>query len=159
MRVIDASSMIWAWDNYPIGQIPNLWAWLQNEVATGRLAISSVALIEVNHKIPACGAWLTGHGCSVIPVSNAILQSAMQTKALLGIANDNYHPKGVDENDVLIIATAQTTGLDLLSDENRQQNLPPDRRRYKIPAVCGLPQVNVPCSKFVEFFKASGQVV
>jgi hypothetical protein len=159
MRAIDASSMIWAWDNYPIGQIPNLWAWLQTEVEAGELVIPSVALTEVNHKVPACGAWLHDNGCNVIQVTNVILQSALQTKTLLGIANDNYHAKGVDENDVLIVATAHTMGVELLSDENRQQNLPPDRRRYKIPAVCDLPQINVPCSKFVDFFKGSGQVV
>lgn len=159
MRVIDASSMIWAWDNYPIAQIPNLWVWLGAEVVAGQLIIPSVALAEVNHKSPACGAWLNGHGCTAVEVTNSILQSAMQTKTLLGIANDNYHPKGVDENDLLIVATAWTMGVELLSDENRQQNLPSDRRRYKIPAVCDLPQLGVGCSKFVDYFKASGQVV
>ena len=159
MRVIDASSMIWAWDNYPIGQIPNLWAWLEEEVGTGELIIPAPAFAEVNHKVPACGTWLEENGCNVVQVSNDIAQSAVQIQALLGIANDNYHPKGVDGNDVFVISTARTLELPLLSDENRQQTLPPDRRRYKIPAVCGIAEVNVDCRKFVEFFKASGRIV
>lgn len=92
-------------------------------------------------------------------MSNEIVQRANATKTLLGIANDQYHPKGVDENDLLIIASAQTLQHPLLSDENRQQNLPQDRRKYKIPAVCDLPQVAVTNSKFIEYFKASGTVV
>jgi hypothetical protein len=159
MQVVDASSMILAWDNYPIGQIPKLWDWLASEIESEDLVIPLVALDEVIHKVPECGSWLTDSGCKVVKVTNQVLQIAVQIKNILGITNDNYHPKGVDENDLLIIATAKTIKADLLSDENRQQILPPEKRRYKIPAVCGLPKVDVSCIKFIEYFKGSGRVV
>lgn len=32
MQVFDASSMIYAWDNYPEGQFPGLWKWVETGV-------------------------------------------------------------------------------------------------------------------------------
>ena len=58
MRVFDASSMIYAWDNYPVGQFPGLWEWIAGQIETKELMMSSVAFDEVNHKAPDCGEWL-----------------------------------------------------------------------------------------------------
>lgn len=73
---------------------------------------------------------------------------------LLGIVNDNYHPDGVDENDLFIIATARTHGLDLVSDEN-QPTAPLNLRRSKIPTVCRMNQVSVTCSKLNAHIRGS----
>jgi hypothetical protein len=54
MRVFDASSMIYAWDNYPLQQFPPLWGWMANQIEQGELAMPSVALDEVAHKAPEC---------------------------------------------------------------------------------------------------------
>lgn len=43
MLVFDASSALYAWDNYPIEQFPPLWAWLALRIAKGQLTISAVA--------------------------------------------------------------------------------------------------------------------
>lgn len=158
MRVFDASSMIYAWDNYPIGQFPPLWDWIASQIEAKELVMPSVAFDEVNHKTPECGEWLKENDLERLDVSNAILQDAKRIKGLLGIVDDNYHPKGVGENDILIIATARFHGAELVSDEERQTNLPQVSSKRKIPAVCAMPSVAVSCINFIDFIKASGAV-
>jgi len=158
MRVIDASSTIFAWDNYPITHFPKLWEWLASEFEAGTLYMPNAAFGEVGHKVPDCQNWLTDCSCQVAPETNQIVQAAYQIKQLLGIQNDQFHPDGVDENDVLIIATAKANGHMLVSNENKQPTLPANMKRLRIPAVCDLTPVGVTCNNFVEYFKASGKV-
>lgn len=158
MRVFDASSMIYAWDNYPIGQFPPLWEWMASQIEAKELVMSSVAFDEVNHKTPDCGEWLKENNLEQLAISNAILQEAKRIKGLLGIVDDNYHAKGVGENDILIIATARLHGAELVSDEERQTNQPQVSSKRKIPAVCAIPTVSVSCINFIEYIKASGEV-
>lgn len=158
MRAFDASSMIYGWDNYPIGQFPNLWKWMASEVKGKNVGLCVVALEEVKHKTPECSAWLHDNDVEVLPAGNAELQEALRIKSLLGIVNDQYHPKGVGENDLIIISVCRLIGIGLVSDEERQVTLPINAARRKIPAVCSVDTVNVDCINFLEFLKQSGQV-
>ncbi len=158
MQVIDASSIIYAWDNYPENLFPKLWDWIADEIAHGRLAIPGVAFEEVGHKIPECAEWLKAHEINRLPGSASILAEAMRIKGAVGIRDDDYHPKGVGENDLIIIATALEHGAELISDEQRQPNPPKEPRRRKIPAVCAMPGVNVQHITFIEYFKRAGTV-
>lgn len=158
MRVFDASSMIYAWDNYPVGQFPGLWDWMANQIEAKQLVMPSVAFEEVQLKTPDCGEWLRDNNLEQLAISNAILQEAKRIKGLLGIVDDNYHPKGVGENDILIIATARQHGAELVSDEELQTNLPQISSKKKIPAVCTMLSVSVFCINFIEYIKASGAV-
>lgn len=158
MLIIDASSMIYGWDNYPIEQFPRVWEWTETQIKERELQIPGVAFEEVFHKLPECCAWLKERACEIIAETNAILTAALQIKNLLGIHNDDYHVKGVDENDLLVIATAKVAGASLLSDEKRQLKLPDIRKKMKIPAVCALPEVNVVCKSFLEYLKGSRAV-
>ena len=58
MRVFDASSMIYAWDNYPVQQFPGLWEWMADQISTEELQISAVAFDEVAQ----------GDGCHVFTI-------------------------------------------------------------------------------------------
>lgn len=158
MQVFDASSMIYAWDNYPMRQFPGLWEWMAAQVEEKQLVIPTVAFEEVEHKAPDCGEWLKDNNLEQLPISNAILQDAKRIKGLLGIVGDNYHPNGVGENDILIIATARAHGTELVSDERKQTALPLALSRFKIPAVCDMAEVAVTCINFIEYIKRSEAV-
>jgi hypothetical protein len=158
MQVFDASSMIYAWDNYPIRQFPGLWMWSEKEIDGKRLVMPSVAFDEVESKAPDCGEWLKRCALRQLEISNAIVQDAMRVKGLLGIVDDNYHAKGVGENDLLIIASARAHKSELVSDEERQPTLPKEPSKKKIPAVCNMKEVSVLCINFIEYVKRSDQV-
>lgn len=158
MHTLDASSIIHAWDNYPLTQFPGLWDWLAAEIQAQQLSIAVVALKEVGYKSPDCATWLKNQGIRRLPMSNAVLQAAKQIKDDVGIQNDQYHPKGVDENDILIIAAAQYHSATLVTNEVRQSSSLKEPTRRKIPAVCDLPSVAVAHKNFLDFFRASGQI-
>lgn len=158
MRVFDASSMIYAWDNYPIGQFPGLWEWMAGQIGSKQLVMPSVAFEEVGHKVPECSEWLKENDLELLPVTGAILQGAMEIKAALGIIGDAYHAKGVDENDLLIIATARAKGAVLVSDEAKQPGPIQVPSKRKIPAVCAMAIVSVTCNNFIDYIKATGAV-
>ncbi len=157
MLVFDASSMIYAWDNYPLSQFPGLWEWMASQIKAEELVMPSVAFEEVNHKTPDCGNWLKDNNLKQLAIDNAIAQDAKRIIGLLGIANDQY-TTGVDENDILIIATARLHKVKLVSEEARQPNLPKIPSNRKIPAVCVMPTVSVVCINFIDYIKASGTV-
>lgn len=158
MQVFDASSMIYAWDNYPVRQFPPLWGWMAVQIEGKQLVMPSVAFEEVENKAPDCGEWLKDNNLEQLVISNAILQDAKRIKVLLGIVGDNYHSKGVGENDILIIATARAHGAGLVSDEEKQRTLPQILSKRKIPAVCDMTGVSVPCVNFIEHIKRSEAV-
>jgi len=157
MQAFDASSMIHAWDNYPIGQFPGLWFWLADRVAQGLIQMSEVAVEEVGHKVAECVAWLKAAGLHKISVTEAILQEARRIKDLLEIEEERYG-SGVDENDLIIIATAKLHGIELVTNEAVQAVLPTQKRKYKIPAACNMETVKVPSLDFLQYLKRSGAV-
>lgn len=150
--------MIHAWENYPARQFPGLWVWIATQVETKMLAMPRVAFDEVAHKAPDCCMWLKDHELELMEVSNEIIQDALRIKGLLGIVNDRYHPKGVDENDLLIVATARAHGVELVSDEAKQSLPPATAAKRKIPAVCDMPHVSVACIPFIEYIRRSDEI-
>ena len=82
----------------------------------------------------------------------------MRIKNLLGVVDDDYHPNGVGENDLLIIAVARGHVAELVSDEKRQPAPPKEPRKRKIPLVCAMNEVAVVCVNFIEYIKQSDVV-
>jgi hypothetical protein len=157
MQVFDASSMINAWDNYPCDQFPGLWAWMADRVAQGLIQMSEVAVEEVGHKVPECVAWLRNAGLQKIAVSEAILLEALRLKDLLEVEEERYG-SGVDENDLIIIATAKLGDCELVTEEAFQATLPKLKKHRKIPVVCNMDTVNVRWIGFVDYLKRTKAV-
>lgn len=157
MQVFDASSMIHAWDNYPIRQFPGLWDWMKIRIMKKALVMPSVAFDEVADKMPECAKWLKDNELVQLEINNTIIQDAMRIKGLLGIADDIYGA-GVGENDLFIIAAARAYDAQLVSNEERQTILPKKLAKYKIPAVCSMKRVSVDCINFIEYIKSSNMI-
>ena len=157
MWAFDASSMIYAWDNYPFKQFPGLWSWLGDQVSRGIVVVPLVAYDEITHKTPDCGQWLSERGVSVLHPTTAKLQAAARIKALLEIDGDRYGG-GVGENDLIIISSADCNGLVLVSNEKLQISLPKLKSNYKIPAVCTLKKPPLVCIDFLEFMRRSNAI-
>lgn len=155
MHHCDASSIIHGWDNYPPEVFPKLWDWIQEQIEAGALELPQPAMQEVHYVSPDCAAWLVAVPAPNCPVTNATVQRARALKDSLGIKNDQYHPRGVDENDLLIVACACVKPAELISDEEKQPSLPTDKKRYKIPAVCAL--TGNTCINFLEYLKSAGR--
>jgi Domain of unknown function (DUF4411) len=157
MPTLDASSIMYAWDNYPSEQFPGLWRWLAAQMELAQLTIPSVALDEVLAKSPDCGAWLKAVPIQTLGESAKSLLCAAQIQAALGV-KDGIYGNGVKSNDVRIIAIAKVANAELLTDERTQPGLPKKLLNYKIPAVCDLKSVGVVHLNFLEYIKRSKQV-
>jgi Domain of unknown function (DUF4411) len=158
MHTLDASSIVYAWDNYPIEFFPKLWDWLAGQVKAEALQICVENFVEVKYVAPECADWLIEAGIKRLRVSNAILLEANRIKSLLGISNDNFHSKGVDQNDLLAIACAKTSGTKLITNESVQLDEPKETRKRKIPSVCKIKTVQVDCVDFLSYLRSSGTV-
>ena len=154
MWALDASSIIYAWDNYPKDQFPKLWNWLGGLAFIGEISIPSVAHQEVSHKTPECGKWLDEIEIPILHPNTKILLCATRLKEMLEIQGDKYGA-GDGENDLIRIATAESNGLNLISNEKVQFDLPKVLSKYKIPAVCSKKKPPTICIDFLEFIKRS----
>lgn len=158
MWIFDTSSFIDAWFFYPINQFPAVWRWLLEEIQAQRIVIPKVVLDEVMLREPDCGEWLSESGIQIIPRNAAISKDATRIRQTLGIGA-NYRGKGVGRNDLIIISTAKHTERVLVSEESIQDPLPQKMSKYKIPAVCALPNVGVDHIDLNKFIRGSGRVL
>ncbi len=151
MYSFDSSAIIHGWRHYPINHdyFYPLWKeWIREEIKRGKFVISEIAFEEIEHKNPELGDWLKEKNIKRLPISTAILERALEIRNLLGIEG-KYGKKGVNENDILIIATADIHQTILVTEEGRQLHLPKEKSQYKIPAVCKM--LSVKNIDFTEF--------
>jgi len=153
MLVFDTSSIVHAWDNYPIDQFPSLWTWLAGEFDSRNICLSEVVLGEVEEVSPDCHTWLGNQDVNYLPISDQIATEAVGYKALLEIGA--HFGGGVGENDLFIVATARVYGVELVTNEALQKTLPKTKANYKIPALCAMQEVKVTSCNFLDYLRRS----
>ncbi len=157
MRVIDSSSLLHGWDDYPLSNFPRLWEWMASEIAQESILVPQIVIGEIERICQECSLWVGEvSGFSAVEIDDSIVSEAIAIASWLGVENDQYG-SGVGSNDILIIATAKSLGCPLITNEARQPNLPASRKNYKMPAVCSASIVAVVCINFADLIKASGQ--
>ena len=155
MFVIDSSSLVNAWDNYPVDKFPSFWNWLGSELSSGHVLIPVVVEQEVKFKFPDIYDYMTSLSYSPVPVDVSIVSYSMILKKVIGVEEDQYGPKGVDENDIFVIASAHCKDMILISDEGVQFTVPKNLANCKIPMVCQLAEENIECIKLIDFINRS----
>ena len=105
-------------------------------------------------KLEVCHNYIAPKLKTII-VDDAVMKVALQVHRLLGVDSRGFHPKGVDENDILCIAAASVNGFTVVSDEAPQANLPQDIRKCKIPAACDILPAKVACTNLNRYIRSS----
>ncbi len=158
MLIVDASSIVYGWDNYPINKFPTMWEWISSEIESQVLSISAIALSEVGHVCPECELWLKNQSINIHAVTNDILLGALKISHLHGIKDGLYHSKGFDEKDAIIMATAAKLDAVLISNEDKQINPPKEVKKTKIPRACSHPSISIRCINFLDYIKSTSVV-
>ena len=78
LQTVDASSIIHAWDTYPIDNFPKLWEWVAERINDGEFDICRVAYEAIGRKTPDCGDWLQAINFRCSEITNAIAQEALR---------------------------------------------------------------------------------
>lgn len=157
MHVIDSSSLVSAWDNYPCEQFPQFWQWIKNKIVSNEILVPEVVINEVSYKFPECGEYVKGF-TTPLAIDANIISYAMGLKSVIGVTEDHYHPKGVDENDLLIISSAFCTGRILITDEHFQTAPPKEKSKAKIPLVCKMAAEDIEWINLISYIRGSEQV-
>lgn len=142
--ILDASSLIHLWDNYP-PQHPYLapfWLnWLAPKFAEEKIVISETAKRESFLKFPETQEWLQKNNINITtyPLLAEDRTFVKEIEKKLTIDVKGYHVKGVNENDLRIIAVAHRLQYTIITEESEQSPKPENNKtRYRIPAVCEL---------------------
>ena len=171
MRSMDTSSIIHAWENYPISMFPHLWAWFAEEIKTKNLIFSEVVAKELRPKSDECLAWIkaqhkAGKG-KFFPKTEQNIQIAERIRGDLLAGSEAAElaeeGEGVGMNDLHIIALAEVQKTVLVTNEKRQNfaHLVASNARketYRMPAVCeGL--ADVVCEAWIDYLKAEEEAI
>lgn len=154
MFVFDTSSIIYAWDNYPVDKFPNLWNWIESEIKNQNFFIPEIAFNELNKSLDL-KEWLKSRNILILKINSNILTISLGIKKSLGIVNNEYQ-SGVGENDIIIIATAKDADMTLVSNEKIQVTIPENLKKYKIPLVCK--KHSIKCISFLDLIKKSDEI-
>ena len=116
--LIDASSIIHGWENYPFRQFPGLWKWIATKIEEKTIYMLKENFLEVENKAPDCVAWLAGNNLHIKKLSSTVIEIAKEIQNDLGIEDLRLNIKGVNENDIYLIASAKYEEVDVITNES-----------------------------------------
>ncbi|EHU2433873.1 TPA: DUF4411 family protein [Acinetobacter baumannii] len=158
--ILDASTLIDIWFRFPkeLKVFNSLWEQIESLVISKSILVTRRNFEEVKHKSEEAYNFFNSLDIEVITPNQEILITTVAIQQELGITDaeiKNNLRDGVDEGDLICIATAKCKGMILVTEEKRQPVYPgnkgPNPSKYKIPKVCEMPSVNVKCINFLDF--------
>ena len=157
---IDTSAFIAAWNvSHPIDVFPSLWSQLANR--RGDMVLMKPIFDEIDpisqqdrnkteeeeaDKYPL-RMWINSQFKSILV--DSIEDRALELEREYQIRRNSK--KGVNENDLKLIAYAKLFDKTVVTEEREQPEKPPDKYNYKIPLVCA--EQGVECINFVKMLR------
>lgn len=151
---LDANVFITCWnETYPINIFPSLW----KQIAQHQ---SDIILIEpiydqITVKKDPLTKWLKKNHFFSIPIDDKTEKLSLKLEGKYQITGQS---KGVDQEDITLIAYAKRKNKIVVTLEGKQDKNPSRKKyNYKIPLVCS--EEKVPCINFVEMIDDLGIVI
>ena len=167
--VLDANVLITCFDKtYPVGVFPSLWSYLKDEFNNGDLILLDKVKTEVLRGRGDLINWINNLTAKTTVFGqdgqeiSCLAEIANQTDALL--KQNAYKSQAVIAEffraaDSYLIAYCMAHGYTLVTFETSQQlvsNPYAQHKRVKIPDICFLSSINVPCIDVVEMLQQLG---
>jgi len=160
--IFDASTLIDIWEKYPkdLKIFDSVWELISELINDHMICVTYTNFEEVKHKSDDAYYFYKSLNVETIVPNQEILQRALTIQKTLGLSDADIKNKlrdGVDEGDIICIATAQHNNLILVTEEKKQPtykgNAGPSFAKYKIPKVCELISVDVECIRFLDYLQ------
>ena len=135
---VDTSSFLTAWKQSPPEIFPDFWKTLECFLSEKRFVLPEATYKEILRQDDDLSKIIKKHKKCVYPFDSLIFEIQEE---MVGKYNTQINAKGVNENDLAIIATAKHLDLNLVTEESwqlprtiKKQDVPPSN--FKIPRVC-----------------------
>ncbi len=147
---LDASALIQAWASvYPPAVFPALWQQLKRP--KDKLTIIKPILDEIKPGHGGLREWPDSNGFSATSIAHDTESESLRLRTDYEIASTT---KGVNKNDIMLIAHANIQNKTVVTPENYQTTRPSNKCNYKIPLVCETEGVT--CIRFIEMLEKLG---
>ena len=155
----DANIFIECWNrNYPFDIFPSLWekvAPLQNNIILIKPIYDQIVPKEKrDRERDPLSIWLGENHFIKTPIDNETKKLSLELEARYQITDQS---KGVDQEDLALIAYAKIKNKIVVTLEGQQKQKPKKKKNYKIPLVCN--EEGVSCVNFIEMIEDLGIVV
>ncbi len=155
----DANIFIECWNRiYPLAVFPSLWEKIarhQNDIILIKPIYDQIVPKDRrNREKDPLSIWLGKNHFIKTSIDNETKKLSLQLEAKYQITDQS---KGVDQEDLTLIAYAKIENKTVVTLEGKQDQKPREKRNYKIPLVCS--EEGIPCVNFIETIKDFGIVI
>ena len=126
--------------NYPYSVFPGLYKQLEEKIPDSSVILSNI--FDQMRIDEALMAWLKSTGIKATKLPRKAKFVNLAEELIDKYKPNKRYTKGVDENDLKLVAYAKAEGLTVVTYESEQPNKPVILSKYQIPAVCEVEKVN-----------------